>query len=380
MCTFLWLGVSAANGAADKDAVGIVAGWLRPSTDGKMVIARPAETTGTLPRVRGVVLYDEPVGGIGGLSLSGSEIHEIKPKSSTGSGAVGNLSGPDEKGRILYIEDRSLSRTDQTSYRVRDLSGTNDEEVTSCAQYLMGSPRFLGMSHNSGKVAFVATGRSDVSIEPLKGLLSYFSEGEITVLDLDNHTSSGLGITALDAGIAWSPDGEWLAYVGRTPWSKLPDAWKPNAVVSPPDRRGKMTAHGFAVVRILNLRSKVDEPVGIGSLPLFSSDGQALYFEGPQWDLQVARAPDWTPGRARLPVRMTQPLLATKSGVLLGFGVPDKTRSIRYTNYNSPLVGKKEMVTLLVGRVNSNDSWTLIEAIDPRRDISGWIEDAEPIK
>jgi hypothetical protein len=65
-----------------------------------------------------------------------------------------------------------------------------------------------------------------------------------------------------------------------------------------------------------------------------------------------------------------QVIALLNGSLVLYWGLPTTGSVLRYTQHNSPLVGKKLMLTVKVAQINSNKFLTLVPYVDPRDRVS----------
>jgi hypothetical protein len=64
------------------------------------------------------------------------------------------------------------------------------------------------------------------------------------------------------------------------------------------------------------------------------------------------------------------PIALPANDLVLSLCLPTEGMKVRFTEHNSPLRGPKEMLSLKLARLNSNEFQTVVPHIDPRTTIS----------
>jgi hypothetical protein len=173
-------------------------------------------------RIAGHIVWTTPRGGIAALSLpSGTQSVVRVPAAASVShfATVHALSGPDAEGRIAYIEDHFFTANERDRrHRLKTIrvDGTRDEVVferpgaamwASSAAGSGGIGSHLALAAHGGRVALLR----GLTARQLPGRL--FHTGTLEIWDVQRREShAGVG-AAVDAPMAWLPDGKRLLYV-----------------------------------------------------------------------------------------------------------------------------------------------------------------------
>lgn len=320
--------------------------------------------------VRGMLIYDVPVGGIELLHLPELTTQTIVPSADPGSSnpeGLHALAGPDENGLITYKTDNTESPLFAREYKLEATSVATKHDRLLTSTLGLKMLESLSLSPVGGKIAAVVA-RDGITVYAPPNSSAYYHEGELLIFDVQSGTSTTLNVKALDAGISWFRDLRRIAYVGRISPSELP-----NPLMVPPS--GNYVGKGIAAIRILNLETRENLVVGAGRNPVLSPNGLDLYYTGADEQTMIATSPEWIPKQLQIPTDMYNVVLATNDRQVLGWGVPNEAAAARYTRHNSPLVGKKRMLTLRLGNTRTGESTIVLQYIDPRRQISGWLHD-----
>jgi hypothetical protein len=129
------------------------------------------------------------------------------------------ISGPDDEGRIAFIEDHFFVASDEEKrhlLRTIRVDGKNNEVVFSRPGSAMWAAtragrgeigKHLAISHSGGKAA-ILTGLSE---RQMPGAL--LSEGNLEIWNVDEKSKLDVTSKAINEPMSWFPDGKRLAYV-----------------------------------------------------------------------------------------------------------------------------------------------------------------------
>jgi hypothetical protein len=331
------------------------------------------EATDLVAGITGLLVIEEPVGGLVGVRLPDLGRVEIRPPGRERN-ALLSLSGPDDQGRIVFVEQvadgfvvKSIQADGSREEVVFERSGDRPART-------IGSP---ALAPTGGRVALV----SDVETLFMKAPPeTTFEEGALELWDLATGGGGKTGQKALDGSVSWFPDGNRFAYAAlispQTVEDRVFDAYftalgQADSIVPTVTRR-------IPVVLIHDLAAGERKVILIGRNPLVSTDGREILLQaiGEQWILYdvaagTSEAIDW-PGRYRTgPVAYTlpSPIALVRGRRLIYRGVPTTGAPTRTTEHNSPFVGEKQMLTLKVARLGTGAFQTVIPYLDPRRDV-----------
>jgi hypothetical protein len=177
------------------------------------------QKTDTLPPVpTGYLLVTQRGGGIEAIQLPTLQrkiVRPATPENSHDRPFVHSMSGPDSAGRIAYIEDHSLETDSRHLLKTIRLDGTHETALFSRPGDALwsksigngGIGEHLALSPVRGRVAF----HTDLHYVhmPNAGLFV----GSIEIWNIDSKLSVKRDVNAIDAPMAWFPDGKRLAYV-----------------------------------------------------------------------------------------------------------------------------------------------------------------------
>jgi len=190
-------------------------------------------------------------------------------------------------------------------------------------------------------------------------------EGSLEVWDIAHNTGRKTRLRAKDDGISWFPDGRRLACVTLAPRARAG-----NLPLEPDGYGAEYTRWDrIPCVTIYDTETGESRVLHAGQDPLVSADGRsilALDREGHARRIDVASG-DSIP--VRLPGQRWSyegSLLAYRDGMALYWALPTEGTDVRYTKYNSPMVGPKEMLTIKIADLETGAFQTVVPYIDPR--------------
>jgi hypothetical protein len=348
---------------------GTLIALIRESRESAAPFAPPGDETvdgpedsGLASRLSGYVLMDQPVGGMRALSLPRHEEWMVRAAGG-GPGVVHSLSGPDEDGRIAYVENHAAAgRHYLKSVRV---DGGQDEKIFERpgeAFFERAIGGSLALSPRGGRVALIgrlARFQTNRPAFPLR-------IGPLEVWDLERKSGREVGVQALDRRVSWFPNARRLVYVELVPAAKAPPARRAEE-----DRFGE----GFRgweavpVTRILDVETGARRDLHPGWDPVVSADGSGVLVRDGEnhWRLVDPRdggsRPVTWPGDAG-------GAIALEGELVLYWGLPTRGTPPEFTRVYSLSVGPRPMKTLKVTQLDSPRFQTLLASVDPRREIT----------
>jgi hypothetical protein len=202
-----------------------------------------------------------------------------------------------------------------------------------------------------------------------------YAEGTLTLINLNDKSAKPLGVRALEgADIEWISSNE-IAFTRLIPRDDLPPAIR--AQTGRGSDESEQFGHEFKslnmlpVAHIRNLADGTERAVHLGVGFTVSADQKQMLVRD---DKNRMRLVDLGTGNAQS---------ATLAGVtnrgVIGFvgankvlywSLPTEGREVRKTQFNSPLVGPKLMLSLKVGELNTSSFATVIPFIDPRARVT----------
>lgn len=339
------------------------------------------ETIGMKDTFHGSILMTYPVGGLAQYTLPSMKEEFIripvqnrqrfieKPSAylrdieTERKGIVRSVSGPDSLGRIVYIENHM--RAKKHKLKVKNLTnGVEDIIFTRPGDALWG--RAIG---------------DELSLSPVGGLVAvlfngdYHKEGDITIWDIKSHQQLPFKIRGVDRGFAWFPDAKKFLYVKLLPIETVLDLIYSGLITMTGielDKELKDVNYPIPVIYQLDLNTGLSMPLSIGMTPQVSKDGKYI----------ISKSLDrsWTYYDISLNIFQKTfkrgmanrgPIALLDSSHALYWSYPTDEGTVpKMTTHNSPLVGKKQMLTIKIVNMKTGEFETLLPYVDPRTKIS----------
>jgi hypothetical protein len=318
-------------------------------------------------RLHGWLITRGEGGGLDAISLPDLQRrHVVDPTGHGTDDAAGifALAGPDRAGRVVYVENFMAmppAKGRHTMNSVR-LDGTG-------RQVLFDRKGDALWDHAiSEHVALSPQGVAAFGAHPVKAQMpgALLHTVRLETWDLGKNSGREWGITVLDQGFSWFPDGGTLAYVQLTPRAEAA------ALPLSPDQFGAEFARwpSIPTVCLLDLATGRSRSLHPGWQPVVSADGASVVVSDYQGRLRKvelksgASTPLALPGFWGVVTALPEPDLA------LYWALPTAGRKQEWTESNSPLVGPKQKVTIKVAVPGTHRFATLLPAIDPRNQVS----------
>ena len=294
-----------------------------------------------------------------------------------------NLSGPDESGRIAYLEDYFFVPDAEKRHLLKCVNLEDDKETTiftkpgsamwatSAVQTSDGHGvvgTYLALSPRGGKVALL----SKINSRQMPGAL--LNEGRLEIWNLDKKEKVKMAdVKALNQPMAWFPDGNRLAYVKLTPIKQIPEKGAGSELLgSYLDRKWEDAPAIFS----LDLKTGKSAFLAVGWQPAISPDGKTMIVTGSKKlysvDLTTEKATDLDLPKVAYRTWDPAPVVVgiAVDGTVFHRGLPLTGREARTTTGNSPLVGRKAMLTVRAANPATGKSAVVIPYFDPRHRIS----------
>ncbi|MDP6720397.1 MAG: hypothetical protein QGF59_17170, partial [Pirellulaceae bacterium] len=290
---------------------------------------------------------------------------------------VHNLSGPDRSGRVAYIEDSQPNKR----HRVKFVAVDGDKETTlfdrpggaMWATTPVQTPggvigTHLALAPSGGNVAFL----SNMNAIQMPG--AYLHTGSLEIWNLDSKKQEQVvQTTALNQPMAWFTDGNRLAYTKLIPRKQIP------VKGAGAERLRRYVVRGWKVVPavfVLDTKTGKSTFLCVGWQSTISPDGKTAIVTGWSNLLQVnvetqKASPLSLPGIAMRAWDSAPVILGiARDGTVLYRGGPLKGKQARWTTGNSPLVGRKSMLTVRSADPVTGKTTVLIPYFDPRHTIA----------
>ena len=292
-----------------------------------------------------------------------------------------SLSGPDESGRVTYIEDYFSVPDAKRQHLLKFVSMKDDEETTIFTKrgsaIWATSPvqtpggvigTYLALAPRGGNVALL----SNIDARQMPGALLH--EGHLEIWNLVRKKKVEIAeIKALNQPMAWFPDGHRLAYVKLTPIKQIPKKGVGFELLGSYAERGWEAA---PAIFSLDLKTGKSAFIGVGWQPAISPDGKTMIVTGSKnlYSVDLATGKTSALDFPKVAYRTWDPAPVvvgiTQNGTVFYRGLPLTGKQARSTVGNSPLVGPKPMLTVRVANPAAGKSAVLIPYFDPRHRIS----------
>lgn len=318
------------------------------------------ETVGMKNTFYGSILMDYPVGGLVQYSLPNMKEEFIRiPSTVTDQkGIVHSISGPDNSGRIIYIEGHQYTH----KLKVKNLiNGTENTIFTRPGDALWS--RVVG---------------NKLSLSPVGGLVavlfngSFHKEGDITIWNIESHQQLPVKIQGVDRGFSWFPDAKKLVYVKLIPKETVLNLLISSSVsMAGSDKEIQNANYPIPVVYQFDLNTGLSTPLFIGMKPLVSKDGKyiiskSLDFSWVHYDISSKIFQ-----KIVMPGMINDgPIALLDASHVLYWSFPTEGTIAKMTTNNSPLVGEKQMLSIKIANMKTGQFETLLPYVDPRRSIS----------
>lgn len=286
---------------------------------------------------------------------------------------IHTISGPDDKGRIAYVEDYFFVKDNKDRrhlLKTVNIDGTKDTEIFSRPGDAMWAGngeigKYLALAPTGGKIAFLS------GFVNKQMPLALLHEGRIEIWDIEKRLRCPASVKAIDQLMCWFPDGKRLAYVALTRRDALPH---PAFGLEEFGTYGGRSWDEVPAVYVLDIESGNSSFLHVGWTPIVAAEGNTLLIGG--WnkrseysfnqlvlESRETKPVKW-PGNAGLAVAIPA------ENIVLYWGLPTAGTKINYTTNNSSLVGPKLVLTLKIAILDSNQFQTVVPEIDPRSAVS----------
>jgi hypothetical protein len=294
-----------------------------------------------------------------------------------------NLSGPDESGRVVYLEDYFFVPDAEKRHLLKCVSLKDDKETTiftkpgsamwatSAVQTRDGHGvigTYLALAPRGGNVALL----SKINSRQMPGAL--LNEGRLEIWNLDKKKKVEIAeIKALNQPMAWFPDGNQLAYVKLTPIKQIPEKGSGSELLG---SYAKRDWEDVPAIFLLDLKTGKSAFLAVGWQPAISPDGKTLIVTGAKKlysvDLATGKATDLNLPKVAYRTWDPAPVVVgiAVDGTVFHRGLPLTGKRAKTTSGNSPLVGRKPMLTVRAANPATGKSVVVIPYFDPRHRIS----------
>ncbi len=287
--------------------------------------------------------------------------HVIRPPQNGSYKFVRLFSGPDDRGRVAYIQENGWGDSAQLS--IIDADGRNNEVIATENRRLdQALGEHLALAPVGGAIAFM----SKVKKSWPNG--EYISTATLTVWFPDRKPVAVIAIDANDEGISWFPDGAHLAYVTRVQRHVLTDSSTIQLTRGTPECEGEATGQEtIPVIYIVDVASGARRALHAGTHPVVSTDGASVLLECGSAILvdNAGRNPRPVP----VPGDLQRPLALLDGHLVVYWGLPTEGAPVVRSPYGSFGAGT-QLVTIKVADIATGRFQTIIPLIDPRENAS----------
>ena len=335
------------------------------------------ETVNLLSQVHGVLVTrhrratDGLTAEIAAVELPGLQQIIIHPPADAQYVFVTQVSGPDEDGRIAYVQENSDGDAARLS-TVR-LDGTDNRVISTAT----GKPHsvfgaYPALAPKGGNIAVMARVRDVADVTQPAAV------EQLTVWNIDTKRRSKIAVDAEDIGISWFPDGDSLVYVAALRKDDiLPTTLEDLTGNDPACLEYVSGMELVPVVSLLDIRSGRSRQLHMGTNPVVSSDGRSVLLRcGGFLIMDLASrsmSPATWPGDSQLHMvwlgHIQTPLAFLGGRMIVYRGLPTTGEQAIYNPMGS-VDGGGQLVTIKLATIGTGEFQTVIPAIDPRWPIS----------
>jgi len=281
---------------------------------------------------------------------------------------VHSLSGPDELGRIAFIENDMLNG--RHSLKVIQVDGGNEKTVFQAegdALWSNAVGRHLALERRTGQVALVAAVRPAL----LKTADAYLMEGKLQVWGLENRERLPVEASALDGPICWFPDGKRVAYTALIAPSEAESLLRSHLDVNESFAGKTLGWTKVPCVHVLDVETGKSRALHVGERPVVSPDGRFILLSDfeLQWrilDIESNRSRGChSPG-----VVYPGAIAVVDANTVLYWALPTDGIASPSTQHSSSDSGKKKLRALKLLNLRNENFQTVVPVVDPKHAVS----------
>jgi len=334
------------------------------------------EATGLAERLSGYLVTPARLesGGLSAIrvvALPSLKEHVIRPAMPDGNRFVHGLSGPDEEGRIAVIQ-KALHRHDlDYLVKVIHVDGSGEREIA------RGPAKTPG-----GKHEWLDPGIGDrVSISPVRGRVAFIRDlrarqlpgvhtkvGNLEIRDVKTAERLFTNPGAVDWGIAWFPDGRRVVHVELLPGDQVPMPDRDEAF----GKAGKQNFQGWSnvpAIVTLDVETRERKVVGLGIDPVVSANGDRILVRDLAGSLRAIDLGTAKYSTIELPGLFGEVVAALPGDWVVYRSRPTDGQPVQRSPYGSFRAGI-QMLPIKVCDPSTGEFETIIEAVDPRHEVS----------
>jgi len=335
------------------------------------------EAADLLPRTHGFLVTrhrrssDGLTTEIAAVALPSLNESTIQPPIEAPYSIISQVSGPDQNGRIAYVQENISGGLARLG--IIRLDGTANKLVmtsTGRAGSVFGA--YPTLAPRGGNIAVMVMERDTVSASP------WTPVERLAIWNVDTRRRLPATVDADDIGVSWFPDGNKLVYVASIDRKSLSPESLDDLVGSDPACRATVDSLDLIpMVTTLDVQSGEIQPLHAGTNPVVSSDGRSILLECGHFQLvdatSHAAVPTTWAGDTQLhmvSLGSTQtPLALLDSGVVLYWGLPTAGTPVRRSPYGS-FEAERQLVTIKLAMIGTRRFQTVLNAIDPGWQVS----------
>lgn len=276
------------------------------------------------------------------------------------------IGGPDKKGRIAVIESIGGSggaETEQYSLKVIDMDSRAEKTVflrkgTYWSHIAENYGNSFSLSDSEGVVSFISRLKST----PVHNNTRYFEIGNLEIIYIESGEAVKSDIKAIDEGLSWSPNGNFIAYSELLSRQDLTSEMQ----IAFADGFGKQWQEweSAPIVSIFDVRGHASRRLHAGLNPVVSKDGLSILVRDDEGHFKLLYISNTQSVTVAVPGGDAS-FSMIGNGLALYRGLPT-TGSKQHFRLTSTL-GVLPYWTLKIADVNTGKFLTIMPKLDPWR-------------